>query len=160
MRDDDIIVTEEELRALLDHHEVSDERLKGLRPIIYVRSFLVAFIIGVRVVIAIYFPEYLAATIYNEQLLDSESLRLMVQLRLILAFVVATVYIYSLHKNFYFRSVNVALLVIFSSLFWSDLESIIFPALIDLTYPSIVMVLLRVVPLIFIIQNYRDLRQA
>ena len=118
MRDDDIIVTEEELRALLDHHEVSDERLKGLRPIIYVRSFLVAFIIGVRVVIAIYFPEYLAATIYNEQLLDSESLRLMVQLRLILAFVVATVYIYSLHKNFYFRSVNVALLVIFSSLFW------------------------------------------
>jgi hypothetical protein len=160
MRDDDIIVTEEELRALLAHHEVSDERLKGLRPIIYVRSFLVALIIAARVVIAIYFPEYLAVTIYSEQLLDSESVRLMIQLRLILAFVVATVYIYSLHNNFYFRSVNVALLVIFSSLFWSDLESIIFPALIDLTYPSIGVVLLRVVPLIFLIQNYRDLRQA
>jgi len=160
MRDDDIIVTEEELRALLAHHEVSDERLKGLRPIIYVRSVLVALIIAARVVIAIYFPEYLAVTIYNEQLLDSESVRLMIQLRLILAFVVATVYIYSLHNNFYFRSVNVALLVIFSSLFWSDLESIIFPALIDLTYPSIGVVLLRVVPLIFLIQNYRDLRQA
>ncbi len=160
MRDDDIIVTEEELRALLAHHEVSDERLKGLRPIIYVRSFLVALIIAARVVIAIYFPEYLAVTIYSEQLLDSESVRLMIQLRLILAFVVATVYIYSLHNNFYFRSVNVALLVIFSSLFWSDLESIIFPALIDLTYPSIGVVLFRMVPLIFLIQNYRDLRQA
>ena len=65
----------------------------------------------------------------------------------------------SFYKNMYFRSVNVVALVLVCCLIWGDLELYLFSSMSILNYPSLAMIIFRLIPLVLLIQNYRDIRR-
>ena len=105
------------------------------------------------------FPEYHLASDLNQQLLDAASVDSMVNIRLSMVLLGSAVYLYSCYKNLYFRSVNVAALIIVCCLIWSDMELFLLASMSNLSNPSLAMVAFRLIPLALLIQNYRDIRR-
>jgi len=105
------------------------------------------------------FPEYHLASDLNQRLLDAASVQNMVNIRLSMVLLGSAVYLYSCYKNLYFRSVNVAALIIVCCLIWSDMELYLLSSLSDLSKPSLAIVAFRLIPLTLLIQNYRDIRR-
>ena len=152
-------VSEEEMRALFPHREVSIMHLESIRPKILVRCVLIIVLWGVRAVIVTRFPEFHMVSDLNVKLLNEEVIASLVKVRLAMVMFGSTVYLVSFYKNRYFRSVNVSALVIVCCLIWSDLELYLFSSMSMLNWPSIAMIAFRLVPLVLLIQNYQDIRR-
>lgn len=152
-------VSEEEMKALFPHQEVSKTYLESIRPRILKRCVLIVLLWGFRAIMVTQFPEYHLASDLNQQLLDAASVDSMVNIRLSMVLLGSAVYLYSCYKNLYFRSVNVAALVIVCCLIWSDMELFLLASMSNLSNPSLAMVAFRLIPLALLIQNYRDIRR-
>jgi ABC-type spermidine/putrescine transport system permease subunit I len=152
-------VSEEEMKALFPYQEVSKTHLESIRPKILKRCVLIVLLWGFRAIMVTQFPEYHLASDFNERLLDTASVENMVNIRLSMVFLGSAVYLYSCYRNLYFRSVNVAALIIVCCLIWGDMELYLLSAMGDLSKPSLAMVAFRLIPLSLLIMNYRDIRQ-
>ena len=152
-------VSEEEMKALFPYREVSKTHLESIRPKILKRCVLIVLLWGFRAIMVTQFPEYHLASDFNQRLLDTASVENMVNIRLSMVFLGSAVYLYSCYRNLYFRSVNVAALIIVCCLIWGDMELYLLSAMGDLSKPSLAMVAFRLIPLSLLIMNYRDIRQ-
>ncbi len=152
-------VSEEEMKALCPHQEVSKTYLESIRPRILKRCVLIVLLWGFRAIMVTQFPEYHLASDLNQRLLDAASVDSMVTIRLSMVLLGSAVYLYSCYKNLYFRSVNVAALIIVCCLIWSDMELYLLASMSNLSNPSLAMVAFRLIPLALLIQNYRDIRR-
>ena len=152
-------VSEEEMKALFPYREVSKTYLESIRPNILKRCVLIVLLWAFRAVIVTQFPEYHLASDLNQRLLDAASVENMVNIRLSMVLLGSAVYLFSCYKNLYFRSVNVAALIIVCCLIWSDMELYLLSSLSDLSKPSLAIVAFRLIPLTLLIQNYRDIRR-
>ena len=152
-------VSEEEMKALFPYQEVSKTYLESIRPKILKRCVLIVLLWGFRAIMVTQFPEYHLASDFNQRLLDTASVENLVTIRLSMVFLGSAVYLYSCYRNLYFRSVNVAALIIVCCMIWGDMELYLLSAMGDLSKPSLAMVAFRLIPLSLLIMNYRDIRQ-
>jgi hypothetical protein len=152
-------VSEEEMKALFPYREVSKTYLESIRPKILKRCVLIVILWGFRAIMVTQFPEYHLAYGFNQRILDAASVDSMVYIRLSMVLLGSAVYLYSCYKNLYFRSVNVAALIIVCCLIWSDMELYLLSAIGNLSNPSLAMIAFRLIPLSLLILNYRDIRR-
>ena len=154
---DDIRVTEEELDALFPHNKINETKLEDIWPRIQVRCLLILLIFGVRAVVIVYYPEYSFVSIYNERLLGAEISVTMTHIRLFLAVFLSVIYLYSFYKNLFFSYASVVLLIVLCGLTWIDLEMILLlSSSNDLMLPSLGLLAIKLVGVILIWQNFRD----
>ena len=154
---DDIRVTEEELDALFPHNKINETKLEDIWPRIQVRCLLILLIFGVRAVVIVYYPEYSFVSIYNERLLGAEISVTMTHIRLFLAVFLSVIYLYSFYKNLFFSYASVVLLIVLCGLTWIDLEMILLlSSSNDLMLPSLGLLAIKLVGVVLIWQNFRD----
>lgn len=97
-------------------------------------------------------------TIFNELFVDVQTLQYMVQIRLTGAFCGGIIYLYLFYKNIYFKTANIVGIMGVISVTLSDFEMHFLFSSDSLTYPFLVVLVLRLVPLALLIQNHLDLR--
>ena len=152
-------ISEEEMKALFPYQEISKTYLESIRPKILKRCYLIVVLWGFRAIMVTQFPEYHLASDFNQRLLEAAAIESMVIIRLSMVFLGSAVYLYSCYKNLYFRSANVAALIIVCCLIWSDLELYLLSSMSDLNNPSLAMIAFRLIPLTLLLLNYRDIRR-
>ena len=152
------IVTEEEMTSLFPHGEVSKTHFDKIRPKMTIRLIIVCVILAARVFVVTYYPEYLLGITLNGQLLNTNDINSIIEFRIIIALSIFTIYIYSLYKNVYLRSMNIFLLSVFSYLLFNDITSQLIPIWDELSYLVVAMIASRAIVLILILQNYLDVR--
>ena len=152
-------VSEEEMKALFPYQEVSKTYLESIRPRILRRCVLIVLLWGIRAVVVTQFPEYHLVSDFNQRLLDAESIQNLVNIRITMVLLGSAIYLYCCYKNLYFRSINVAALIIVCCLIWSDMELYLLSSMSDFNKPSLAMIAFRLVPLTLLIQNYQDIRR-
>ena len=152
-------VSAEELAALLPHHEISLEKMSRINKRIRTRCILITALWMFRIIVVIYFPEWILVTRNETQLLSPDDVNQLLLIRTsILAFGVC-VYLWSFFTNHYFRTINVLALIIVCCLFWSDMEVYILNSMINLTLPSLGIVMFRFIPLTLLFLKYLDVRK-
>jgi len=155
---DERIVTAEEMSALFS--PVPQEHLEAIRPRIFKRCTLIVLIFTIRAVAVTYYPEYLLLNLFHERLSDPDAVLNLTQVRLTIAFFCSIIYLYSFFKNFHFRLVNAAVLIVMCSLIWSDFESLLaLHSFSDLTLPSLGFMAIRFVAVGLLVRNYQDLNR-
>ena len=147
------------MRALFPYQEVSITHLESIRSKILVRCVLIIVLWGVRATIVTKFPEFHLVSHLDEKLLSGEVIANLMKVRLSMVVFGSAVYFFSFYKNLYFRSVNVIALIIVCCLIWSDLEVYLLSSMSILNYPSLAMIVFRLIPLALLIQNYQDIRR-
>jgi uncharacterized membrane protein YecN with MAPEG domain len=154
-----VTVSKEEMDALFHHEEVSKTYFETIRPTMLKRFVLICLLLIARVFVVSYYPEYLPALTINGLALDVEAINSMIQARGAIALTVGALYIYSLHKNMYFRSMNVFFLVVFCCLIWNDVANHLSASWDTLNYVAVGLMVSRVIILVLILQNYLDVRR-
>lgn len=152
-------VSEEEMRALFPYREVSVTHLESIRSKILIRCILIIVLWAVRTLIVTRFPEFHMVSHLNEKLLSGDVIGDLLKVRWAMVIFGSSIYMFSFYKNMYFRSVNVVALVLVCCLIWGDLELYLFSSMSILNYPSLAMIIFRLIPLVLLIQNYRDIRR-
>jgi hypothetical protein len=152
-------LSDEEMSALFPHDKVPEVHLEAIRPRILIRCLLIVLIFAIRAVVVTYYPEYHLVTIYQERLIGADTAHSMIQIRLALAFFGSVIYLYSFYKNLYFRFANAIVLIVLFGLFWGDIEALfLLSSLGSLTFPSLGLIGIRLIAIVLLWQNYRDLR--
>jgi hypothetical protein len=148
-------VSDEELQALLPHLELS----KGAYDRVRHRISLRFTVMLVRIIVSLFFPEYHYVAVVEHELLNKVVADRVLYSRLIFLSLGVILYFYCFRYNRYFRSVNVAALVVISCLIAADIEVYILGGMQYFTWQTGVLALLRFVALGLIFLNYLDVRQ-
>ena len=152
-------VTEEELRALMPFYEVEESRFRQIKKRIVIRTSIVGFLMILRGIVVYSFPEFLSQTDSQGHLPDSYISANVLLVRTVLLAVIASVYIYCLWTNTYFRTVSVIALIVAYSLVWADLETYVFAMAGELSMVMVILLLLRLCALGLLFANYLDIRR-
>ena len=152
-------VSREELEALLPQHEVSSEKMSRVETSIRNRCILIVVFWAFRIFLAVYFPEFILVTREENPLLSSDGMEALLLIRIVLLVFGILIYLWSFFTNYYFRTVNVAALIIVCCLIWSDMEVYIISSISDLALPSLGMIMMRFIPLTLLFLNYLDIRK-
>jgi len=152
------IVTEEEMAALFPNDEVSKTHFDQIRPKMKIRFVIICLLLATRALVVTYYPEYLLGITLNGHLLNANDVKSLIQFRMVIALFIVTIYIYSLYKNVYFRSINIFLLSVFSYLIFNDITTQLLSTWDELSYLALAMIASRVIVLVLILQNYLDVR--
>ena len=118
------IVTEEEMRALLPAYEVEDEYFDRIREKIFIRTAVIVALFIVRLLMIVVYPEFHITCVFSRTIMSgaSEQIENIMLFRMSVLIPFAVIYIVSVWKNLYFRTVTVVSLIIVSSILWSDME--------------------------------------
>ena len=152
-------VTEEELRALMPFYEVEESRFRHIKKRIVIRTSIVGFMMTLRGIVAYSFPESLSQIDSDGNLLGGYVSANVLLVRTVLLMVIASIYIYCLWTNKYFRTMSVIALIVAYSLVWADLEIYFFPLAGEMSMVTIVLLLLRLCALGLLFANYLDIRR-
>ena len=152
-------VSPEELAALLPHYEVSPEKMSRVQKTIRNRCILITVLWLARIVIVMFYPEFVLVTRAETRLLTPDDVGGLLLVRLTMASIGVGVYLWSFLTNHYFRTVNVIALIIVCCLIWSDIEVYVLSSMADLTGPSLAMIVFRFIPLTLLFLNYVDVRK-
>ena len=152
-------VTEEELRALMPFYEVEESRFRHIKKRIVIRTSIVGFLMTLRGIVAYSFPESLSQIDSDGNLLGGYVSANVLLVRTVLLMVIASIYIYCLWTNKYFRTMSVIALIVAYSLVWADLEIYFFPLAGEMSMVTIVLLLLRLCALGLLFANYLDIRR-
>jgi|TARA_B110000503_G_scaffold111056_1_gene166180 hypothetical protein len=151
------VATKEEMAFLFPKLTVFETHIKAKRPRILNRCMLIVLIFTVRAFVINYFPQYHLYTIFDGRLVGTEATDTLTLARLTLSLFCSAIYLYSFYKNAYFRSANVAVLMVFCSLIWSDFGSLLLlDSLRNLTYSSLAMIAIRLMVGVLLLLNYLD----
>ena len=152
-------VTEEELRALMPFYEVEESRFRQIKKRIAIRTSIVGFLMILRGIVVYSFPEFLSQTDSQGHLQDSYISANVLLVRTVLLAVIASVYIYCLWTNKYFRTMSVIALIVAYSLVWADLEIYVFTMAGEISMVTVILLLLRLCALGLLFANYLDIRR-
>ena len=152
-------VTEEELRALMPFYEVEESRFRQIKKRIAIRTSIVGFLMILRGIVVYSFPEFLSQTDSQGHLQDSIISANVLLVRTVLLAVIASVYIYCLWTNKYFRTMSVIALIVAYSLVWADLEIYVFTMAGEISMVTVILLLLRLCALGLLFANYLDIRR-
>jgi len=152
-------VTEEELRALMPFYEVEESRFRQIKKRIVIRTSIVGFLMILRGIVVYSFPEFLSQTDSQGHLQDSIISANVLLVRTVLLAVIASVYIYCLWTNKYFRTMSVIALIVAYSLVWADLEIYVFTMAGEISMVTVILLLLRLCALGLLFANYLDIRR-
>ena len=152
-------VTEEELRALMPFYEVEESRFRQIKKRIVIRTSIVGLLMTLRGIVAYSFPELLSQTDLQGNLPGSYISTHVLFVRTVLLTVTASVYIYSLWTNMYFRTTSVIALTVAYSLVWADLEIYVFSMAGAMSVEAVILLLLRLCVLGLLFANYLDIRR-
>lgn len=152
-------VTEEELRALMPFYEVEESRFRQIKKRIAIRTSIVGFLMILRGIVVYSFPEFLSQTDSQGHLQDSYISANVLLVRTVLLAVTASVYIYCLWTNKYFRTMSVIALIVAYSLVWADLEIYVFTMAGEISMVTVILLLLRLCALGLLFANYLDIRR-
>ena len=152
-------VTEEELRALMPFYEVEESRFRQIKKRIVIRTCIVGFLMILRGIVVYSFPEFLSQTDSQGHLQDSIISANVLLVRTVLLAVIASVYIYCLWTNKYFRTMSVIALIVAYSLVWADLEIYVFTMAGEISMVTVILLLLRLCALGLLFANYLDIRR-
>ena len=152
-------VTEEELRALMPFYEVEESRFRHIKKRIVIRTSIVGFLMTLWGIVAYSFPESLSQIDSDGNLLGGYVSANVLLVRTVLLMVIASIYIYCLWTNKYFRTMSVIALIVAYSLVWADLEIYFFPLAGEMSMVTIVLLLLRLCALGLLFANYLDIRR-
>jgi hypothetical protein len=151
------VATKEEMAFLFPKLTVFETHIKAKRPRILNRCMLIVLIFTVRAFVINYFPQHHLYTIFDGRLVGTEATDTLTLARLTLSLFCSAIYLYSFYKNAYFRSANVAVLMVFCSLIWSDFGSLLLlDSLRNLTYSSLAMIAIRLMVGVLLLLNYLD----
>lgn len=152
-------VSKEELEALMPHHEVAQHDFQRVREKIFKRCCLIVFFWILRIYIIVFHPEYHLTSVVENRLLDDSKVMALLYVRVGMLTLGILVYSYSFLTNRYFRSVNVAALIIVCCLLWADIEVYLLSNIQTLTLPSVGMIFMRFIPLGLLLMNYLNVRR-
>ena len=152
-------ISQEELDALMPYYEVSPKKLSRVEKRIRNRMIAIVIIWIARIIFVSFYPEYHMFTQRQTQILSAETVNNLLVIRVSLLIIGITIYCTSFYFNRYFRSVNVAALIIVCCIIWSDMEVYILSSISDLTIPSLGMIMIRFIPLTLLFLNYLDVRK-
>ena len=152
-------ISQEELDALMPYYEVSPKKLSRVEKRIRNRMIAIVIIWIARIIFVSFYPEYQMFTQLQTQVLSAETVNDLLVIRVSLLIIGVTIYCASFYFNRYFRSVNVAALIIVCCIIWSDMEVYILSSISDLTIPSLGMIMIRFIPLTLLFLNYLDVRK-
>ena len=152
-------VSPEELAALLPHYEVSPEKMSRVQKTIRNRCILITVLWLARIVIVMFYPEFVLVTRAETRLLTPDDVSGLLLVRLTMASIGVGVYLWSFLTNHYFRTVNGIALIIVCCLIWSDIEVYVLSSMASLTAPSLAMIVFRFIPLTLLFLNYLDIRK-
>ena len=152
-------VSSEELEALFPQYEVTPEKMSQVEQRIRTRCLLISVFWLLRIFLAVYFPEFILVTREENPLLSSDGMEALLLIRIVLLVFGILIYLWSFFTNYYFRTVNVAALIIVCCLIWSDMEVYIISSISDLALPSLGMIMMRFIPLTLLLLNYLDIRK-
>ena len=111
------IVTEEEMRALLPAYEVEDEYFDRIREKIFIRTAVIVALFIVRLLMIVVYPEFhITAFFQNDHVGGTEQIENIMLFRMSVLIPFSVIYIVSVWKNLYFRTVTVVSLIIVSIL--------------------------------------------
>ena len=152
-------VTEEELRALMPFYEIEESRFRQIKKRIVIRTSIVGFLMTLRGIVVYSFPELLNQTDSQGNVLDSYISANVLLVRTVLLAVIASVYVYCLWTNKYFRTMSVIALIVAYSLVWADLETYVFTITGEMSIMRVILLLLRMCALGLLFANYLDIRR-
>jgi len=152
-------VTEEELRALMPFYEIEESRFRQIKKRIVIRTSIVGFLMTLRGIVVYSFPELLNQTDSQGNVLDSYISANVLLVRTVLLAVIASVYVYCLWTNKYFRTMSVIALIVAYSLVWADLETYVFTITGEMSIMMVILLLLRMCALGLLFANYLDIRR-
>lgn len=152
-------VTEEELRALMPFYEIEESRFRQIKKRIVIRTSIVGFLMTLRGIVVYSFPELLNQTDSQGNVLDSYISANVLLVRTVLLAVTASVYVYCLWTNKYFRTMSVIALIVAYSLVWADLETYVFTITGEMSIVMVILLLLRMCALGLLFANYLDIRR-
>ncbi|MGB1402382.1 MAG: hypothetical protein ACPH3I_05270 [Porticoccaceae bacterium] len=152
-------VTEEELRALMPFYEIEESRFRQIKKRIVIRTSIVGFLMTLRGIVVYSFPELLNQTDSQGNVLDSYISANVLLVRTVLLAVTASVYVYCLWTNKYFRTMSVIALIVAYSLVWADLETYVFTITGEMSIMMVILLLLRMCALGLLFANYLDIRR-
>ena len=152
-------VTEEELRALMPFYEIEESRFRQIKKRIVIRTSIVGFLMTLRGIVVYSFPELLNQTDSQGNVLDSYISANVLLVRTVLLAVIASVYVYCLWTNKYFRTMSVIALIVAYSLVWADLETYVFTITGEMSIVMVILLLLRMCALGLLFANYLDIRR-
>ena len=154
------IVTEEEMRALLPAYEVEDEYFDRIREKIFIRTAVIVALFIVRLLMIVVYPEFhITAFFQNDHVGGTEQIENIMLFRMSVLIPFSVIYIVSVWKNLYFRTVTVVSLIIVSSILWSDMEQHLGSFLSEATAFVWAAWAIRIALLWLLILNYIDVRR-
>lgn len=151
-------VSEEEMRALLSGPATMDAWKQKKRRILY-RTLLITAAIVTRLFVITYYPELHLQSVFEDRLLDHETIFDLIIARGLLLLAMGSIYIYSQLSDRHFKTISVMGLVVCSALMWGDLQIFMLAELPDLTLITAGFFALRVWVLYLLLQNYLDYRR-
>ena len=152
-------ISQEELDALMPYYEVSPVKMSRIEKRIRNRCIAIVIIWITRIIFVAFYPEFHLVTRAETKLLTSALVDNLLLIRISLLIIGTTLYLGSFVYNRYFRTVNVAALIIVCCIIWSDMEVYILSSVGDLSIPSLGMIMLRFIPLTLLFLNYLDVRK-
>ena len=152
-------ISQEELDALMPYYEGSPKKLSRVEKRIRNRMIAIVIIWIARIIFVSFYPGYHMFTQRQTQVLSAETVNNLLIIRVSLLIIGITIYCTSFYFNRYFRSANVAALIIVCCIIWSDMEVYILSSISDLTIPSLGMIMIRFIPLTLLFLNYLDVRK-
>ena len=151
-------ISDEEFQALLPYLELTKHAYDRVRRRISIRCGVIVLILLVRIMVSLFFPEYHFVSLVEHELLNKVVADTVLYSRLIFLSLGATVYSYCFFYNRYFRSVNVAALVVICCLIAVDFEVYILGGMQYFSWQTGIFTVLRFVALWLIFLNYLDVR--
>ncbi len=152
-------VSPEELDALLPHYEVTPDKMSRVEKKIRRRCILISMVWFVRILVVLYYPEFVLVTKAQIPLLTANDLSGLFIVRMSMLALGLAIYLWSFLTNHYFRTINVLALIIVCCLIWRDIEFYVLYSLEELTIQSLGMIMCRFIPLTLLFQNYLDIRK-
>ena len=153
-------VSDEELQALLHATEINSHFHLSIKSKIVIRSLIVIVLLLGRMLLVMFFPERHVVTFYNgDAVFGISQITNAMLFRIAILTPFFTFYLFSCWRNLYFRSMTVLSLILYCSIFWSDVERYSGAFLQDPSAMVIFTLLLRLLALYMLVLNYFDIRR-
>ena len=152
-------ISEEELQALQAHIEVENSVWLRLKQKILFRSYLVIALLLFRALLLFLFPQSYSNAIFDAEGLRPADVTSLVGVRLLVAGVLASVYLFALQTNRYLRSVTILGLIVPCAMIWADLQMFLISSFPSFTTVATIGFLARLLALYLLARNYIDIRR-
>ncbi len=152
-------ISEEELQALQAHIEVENSVWLRLKQKILFRSYLVIALLLFRALLLFLFPQSYSNAIFEAEGLRPADVTSLVSVRLLVAGVLAGLYLFALQTNRYLRSVTILGLIVPFAMIWADLQMFLISSFPSFTTVATIGFLARLFALYLLARNYIDIRR-